>query len=217
MKLFIIPSLILLNLFFINDAFANNGAHWSVRSGIVIVNPNDNSSNVLSNDDGVTVDNASAVGLSFTYHFDDVWGVELLTASPFSHDITGTGSLKGLAIGDTKHLPPTLSLIYKWGDNYKYHVGVGVNHTVFFDTNSNDALTSALSANTTDIDLKSSTGVAFKFGFDMPISKNWSLSANAYWVDIDTKADVIVNGNVATTVAVELDPWVYMLGVSVDF
>lgn len=217
MKLFVISHLALLSVFFINNAFADHEPYWSASGGIVFVNPNDSSSSVLSNDDGVTVDSASAVGLSFTYHFDDVWAVELLTASPFSHDITGTGSLKGLAIGDTKHLPPTVSLIYKWGSDYQYHVGAGINHTVFFDTSSNDALTAALSADTTDIDLESSTGLAFKFGVDVPISKDWSLNANAYWIDIDTKADVIVNGNVATTVDVEIDPWVFMLGLSTRF
>ena len=207
-----------LTLSFTGNAVANdNFSQWTIRGGIANVSPDDSSSNVLSNDDGVSVDSATALGLSVTYHIDQDWGVELLAASPFSHDITGTGSLAGLAIGDTKHLPPTLSVIYKWGDNSQYHIGAGINHTVFFDSGTSDALTGALGANSTDIDLDSSTGASLKFGFDLPVSDDWSLSASVYWMDIDTKADVIVNGNVATTVDVQIDPWVYMIGLSTSF
>ena len=208
----------LLTVSFTHHALANdNQSNWTIRGGIANVSPDDSSTNVLTSNDGVSVDSATALGLSLTYHIDQNWGVEILAASPFSHDITGTGSLAGLAIGDTKQLPPTLSLLYKWGDNSQYHIGAGINHTVFFDSSTSDALTNALGATKTDIDLDSSTGAALKFGFDLPISDDWAVSANVYWIDIDTNADVIVNGNVATTVGVQIDPWVYMIGLSTNF
>ena len=206
-----------LTLTMAGNALANSDTQWTIRGGIANVNPDDSSGNVLSTTDGVTVDSATALGLSITYHFDQNWGVELLAASPFSHNITGTGTLAGLAIGETKQLPPTLSVIYKWGDNTQYHLGAGINHTIFFDSSTSNALTTALGANTTDIDLDSSTGAALKFGFDTPINKDWSIGASIYWIDIDTKADVIVNQAVATTVDVQIDPWVYMLGISTHF
>lgn len=211
-------ALSLLTLSLGSNALANdNQSQWTITGSIANVSPDDSSTNVLSNDDGVSVDSATALGLSLTYHIDQNWGVELLAASPFSHDISGTGSLAGLAIGDTKQLPPTLSVIYKWGDNSQYHIGAGINHTIFFDSGTSDALTTALGAEKTDIDLDSSTGAALKFGFDIPVSDDWALTTSVYWVDIDTDADVIVNGSVATTVGVQIDPWVYMIGLSTSF
>lgn len=197
-------------------AMAQEAGSWVLRTSIANVSPNDESGAVLGND-GVSVDSATGLGISLTYMVDNNWGVEVLAASPFSHTIDGTGNLAGLNIGKTKQLPPTVSAIYQWGSETKYHVGVGLNHTVFFDTNTSDALTSALGANSTDLDLESSTGLAFKIGFDMPVSKDWSFSGNIYYADIDTKGDVIVNGAVATTVDVQIDPVVYMLGFSTQF
>lgn len=193
-----------------------NDSGWLLRGSIATVNPNDESGSVLGND-GVSVDSATGLGLSLTYMFDRSWGVEILAASPFSHKIDGTGALAGLNIGETKQLPPTVSAIYQWGGDTKFHVGVGINHTVFFDTHTSDELTTALGANSTDLDLGSSTGLAFKFGFDVPVSKDWNFSGNIYYADIDTTADVIVNGAVATSVDVQIDPWVYMLGFSTSF
>lgn len=65
--------------------------------------PNNDSGAVLGND-GVTVNSSIGLGLSFTYMLDQNWGVELLAASPFTHDIAGTGALAGLDIGEAKQL-----------------------------------------------------------------------------------------------------------------
>ena len=191
-------------------------SNWVIRGGIANVSPDDSSGIVLGND-GVAVDSASALGLSFTYFYDTNWGVEILAATPFKHDITGVGALKGVDIGSTKQLPPTVSLVYQWGEQTKFHVGAGVNHTVFFDSGTSSVLTNALGANKTDLDLDSSTGLALKAGFDIPINDNWSFTGSVYWIDIDTNADVIVNGAVATTVDVQIDPMVYMLGFGTKF
>lgn len=202
---------------FVHPVLADDSsAHWVFRGSIANVSPNDSSGAVLGND-GVTVGSATATGLSLTYQFDQHWGVEVLAATPFTHSIDGTGALQGIAIGETKQLPPTVSAIYQWGDVTKFHAGVGINHTVFFDSHTDNALTSALSADTTDIDLDSSTGLAMKLGFDTPISADWRFSGSVYYINIDTQADVIVNGAVATTVDVNIDPWVYMLGFSKVF
>lgn len=189
---------------------------WVIRTGIAHVSPDDSSGIVLGND-GVSVDSASGLGLSFTYFFNNHWGVEVLAATPFSHSINGTGALAGLNIGKTKQLPPTVSMVYQWGEQTKFHVGAGINHTVFFDSSTSDALTAALGANSTDLDLSSSTGLALKAGFDYPVSQDWMFSGSLYFADISTDADVIVNGAVATTVDVTIDPWVYMLGFSTRF
>ena len=67
-----------------------------------------------------------------------------------------------------------------------------------------------------DLDLDASWGLALRAGVDVPINDNWSITASMYWIDIDTEAEV------STPVAdvdfdVEIDPFVYFLGVSYRF
>ena len=109
-------------------------SNWIFRAGVAQVNPNDDSGTVLGG--GVGVDSSTGIGLSVTYMFDKNWGFEVLGALPFSHDIHGTGALAGLDIGETKQLPPTLSFVYQWGGETKYHVGAGLNYTKFFEEKS---------------------------------------------------------------------------------
>jgi len=64
--------------------------------------------------------------------------------------------------------------------------------------------------------LSDSWGLAVRAGVDFPIGERWALNASMYWIDIDTEAKV------STDVAdvkfdVEIDPFVYMLGVSYRF
>jgi outer membrane protein len=68
-----------------------------------------------------------------------------------------------------------------------------------------------------DLDLDASTGLAVKAGFDTPIADNWYFSGSLYYMMIDTTADVFLRGNLATSVDVDIDPWVIMLGFSTKF
>lgn len=189
-------------------------SNWIFRTGLAHVSPNDDSGTVLGG--GVGVDSDTGLGISFTRMFDETWGVEVLAALPFTHDIVGTGALAGLDVGETKHLPPTVSLIYQWGEDTKFHVGAGINYTKFFEEESSSALNTALGA-ASNLELDASTGLAVKFGFDTPMTDDWTFSGSLYYMGIDTTADIIVNGAVAASVDVDIDPWVLMLGVGTHF
>ena len=76
----------------------NQDSSWVFRGTVAYVSPNDDSGPVLGND-GLTVDSGLGLGLSLTYMLDQNWGVEVLAATPFTHDLTGTGDLAGLDIG----------------------------------------------------------------------------------------------------------------------
>jgi len=189
-----------------------DGSNWIFRGTIAYVDPNDDSGEVLGG--GVSTDAALGLGLSFTYMIDDHWGVEILAATPFSHDIVGTGVLSGLDIGETKQLPPTVSVTYTWGESTTYHIGAGLNYTKFFDEQTDSALTAALDATSTKLELDASTGLSVQFGFDTPISDNWNITGGVYYKDIDTTADIFVDGTKAASVEVQIDPIVWMIGVS---
>ena len=68
------------------------------------------------------------------YFVRDNLGIELLAATPFSHEVTLGGSIDA---GTVKHLPPTLSLNYHFPTNsvWKPYVGAGINYTIFLTRN----------------------------------------------------------------------------------
>ncbi len=195
---------------------AHEAGDFFVRLGAVQIEPDASSGNILGG--GVDVDDATGLGFSGTWFATRHIGIEVLAALPFEHDITGTGALNGLDIGSTKHLPPTISLQYYplVESKFQPYVGVGLNYTTFFDSKTSSTLDTALNGNT-DISLDDSTGVAFQLGADLQLNNNWYLNAAVWKIDIETTADIKVNGTKATSVDVKIDPLVYMIGVGYSF
>ena len=191
---------------------------WFVRFGAVNVSPNSDSGAVLPDalgSNSLDVEADTQFGFNVTYMIDDTWGIEVLGASIFKHDIRGEGSLDGADIGVTEHLPPTISAVYnfKSGD-VRYHVGAGINYTKFFsDYPGADAQALGVS----DLDLDASVGLSLKAGFDVPIADDWFFTANMYYIMIETEADIIAGNTTITTVDVDINPFVFMIGLGYSF
>ncbi len=126
------------------NALGHEQGTWFVRGAITTVAPDASSSplnldGALIADSSADVDDNTQLGLTVGYMLTDRWAVELLASTPYSHDIeaaTGALGLGTVEAGETKHLPPTLSLHYflaapdaKW----QPCVGAGLNYTLFFD------------------------------------------------------------------------------------
>ena len=193
-------------------------SNWVFRGTVAHISPNDDSGSVLGGNEGVSVGSSTGLGLGFTYMMDKNWGFEILLATPFTHDIEATGDLAALGkIGETKHLPPTFSFTYNWGETTNFHVGAGLNYTKFFQEETTSSLTNGLGADSTALKLDASVGLSVQAGFDTPINDDWSFTGGIYYKKIDTTADVYANGAVATSVDVTIDPIVVTLGLSTKF
>lgn len=197
-------------------AMAHEAGEFFVRLGAVQIEPDASSGSVLGG--GVDVENATGLGFSGTWFATEHIGIELLAALPFEHDIVGAGALKGVDIGSTKHLPPTLSLQYYPLSDSKFqpYVGIGLNYTTFFNSKTSTTLDTALNGDT-DISLDDSFGVAFQLGADWQLNQNWYLNAAIWKIDIETTADISVDGTKAASVDVSIDPAVFMLGAGYAF
>ena len=221
-----------------------------VRGGVVNVSPDASSDGVaipalgISPIDGTSVDveDNTQLGLTFTYMMSSNFGLEVLAATPFKHDITADltaagivldGNSVGVApVGETTHLPPTVSAIwYPFGssDTVKPYVGAGLNYTVFFDEEVNPALeavTGRLAAGGVeappvplDMELDGSFGLAFQAGFDWELDSKWHLNASVRWIDIGTDAE-LTNADLGTVITVDnvdIDPWVYQVNIGYQF
>ncbi|MEZ5536291.1 MAG: OmpW family outer membrane protein [Thiolinea sp.] len=182
-----------------SQAFAYEPGDIVLRVGAAQVDPaGDGLDTALGH---IDVDSNTQLGLSTSYMVTDKLGVAVLAATPFKHDIT----LDGETIGDTKHLPPTVTLQYHidTGSAFRPYLGAGFNYTHFF---SEDSVAGKL-------DLDHSFGLAAEAGFDYALNDRWALNAAVYYADIDTTAKL----DGAKLGDVEIDPWVYMLGASYRF
>lgn len=187
-------------VFSAQTALAHDAGDKLIRVGITTVDPKSN------NNPTVDVDSGTTLTFNGTWFYSENWGIELLAALPFSHDI----ELKdGTKVGETDHLPPTLSLQYHFITDGKFqpYVGAGVNMTIFFDEDLSGPLAGS------GLDLETSFGLAAQVGVDIELNDKWLLNLDVRWIDISTEAEV--NG---TSIGdVDIDPLVYGINIGYRF
>lgn len=217
-------------------AQAFEAGDFVLRAGAVHVAPDDSSDSITVGgapllgagvDSKVSVDTNTQLGLRATYMVTNHLGLGVLGATPFKHNINGGGDLPGdLKLGETKHLPPTLTLQYfpmASSSAFQPYAGVGVNYTVFFEEKTSSNLDNALGVASSELELDDSVGVAVEVGMDYMLSENFGLNAAIWWADINTDARVDVFDANGTKLAetdefeVEIDPMVYMVGFTYKF
>lgn len=185
---------------------------WVVRLGVAHVSPNDDSGALNGGDAPadarVGVDSGTSLGITLAYMLSDKLGIGVLGALPFKHDITGAGALDGAGkIAEVKQLPPTVTLQYHFSPaaTVRPYVGAGLNYTTFFSEKTSGAIEDF------DISLDDSFGWAVEAGVDMDLNRDWFVSAQLWYLAIDTKAKLTGPADLGD-VSVDIDPWVAMIG-----
>jgi len=184
-----------------------------VRAGASYVDPDSNGLTIDGSN--LAADSAASLTFNIEYLFAESWGVELLAAVPFKHDLQVDGS----TIGETSQLPPTLSI--KWHPSIGMiapYIGVGVNWTIFFNEK--------LDGGEDVLALDDSFGLAGQVGFDWVFANNWLVNVDVRYIQIETDATVggetaFILSNGATYAVdagtVDINPWVYTLNVGYKF
>lgn len=204
-------------------AQAHKAGDVIIRAGAATVDPNEDSSALSIAGAKVggtkaTLDSDTQLGLTGTYMLTDHIGLELLAATPFQHEVgvKGLGGLDG-KLADIKHLPPTLSLQYypmHPSSAFQPYVGAGINYTLFFD----EELTGQRkSQGFSNLELDDSVGLAAQVGMDYMLTDHVLLNAAVWYIDIDTTATTDLAGVGKVKADVDVDPWVYMVGVGYKF
>ena len=215
-------------------SLANQAGDIVVRGGATMVSPDSGSAGVALDAALtpllLTVDDNTQLGLNFVYFIDSNWAIELLAATPFTHDVIlkdpdGVTSsvygidLNGEKLAEVTHLPPTLSALYYFdtGSAFKPYVGAGINYTIFFDE---QFTATPKAAGFKNLELDGSFGLSVQVGMDYELDENWSLNISARYIDIATDAsfDLTDPLNVGLegrgSASIDVDPMVYsvMLG-----
>ena len=170
---------------------AQSQGDWTVGFGLGFVNPKSDNGTLLGA--AATVDDSVRPTITGEYFFRDNWGIEILAATPFEHDVNVGGGYAATV----KQLPPTLTVNYHIPTQSAFtpFVGLGLNYTTFFDEETPLGT----------ISLDDSWGVAAHAGVDYKVSDNGSLRMDVRWIDINS--DVTLNGGYIGEA--EIDPLVW--------
>ena len=197
-------------------ASAYEPGDFYMRLGATNVDPDDPNGDItLPGADPLDIEVDDAWSLTFTgsYQWTKNWAVEVLAAVPFEHDI----ELEDLGkVGETKHLPPTVSLQYHFLPDGKFqpYVGAGINYTIFFD----DGPEGALKDLGGDLEIEdNSFGLAGQIGFDYMLNDRWFLNLDLRYISIETEAKVTIPGVGSIKEDVDINPFVYGVNVGYKF
>lgn len=227
MKKTLLASILLSTLTLPSLASANQAGDFLTRGGLTNVSPDSGKSGVyveaLGGDTplSISVGDDTQLGLNFVYFFNTNWAIEVLAATPFTHDVTIHDSqgvsegifdvdVNGIALGEVTQLPPTVSALYYFdtSSDFKPYVAAGINYTIFFDEEFEAAPKSLGFKN---LELDASLGLSFQVGADYHINDNWYVNASARYIDIDTRVTFDIGDTIKGSSEVDVDPMVYSL------
>jgi len=184
-------------------SLAQDAGRWTLGIGAHNVAPKSGNGTLTATPLGnleMDVGSSARPTITAEYFIRDNLGIEVLAALPFQHAIGVVGVGK---VGSTRQLPPTVSLQYHFGEGkVRPFLGLGLNYTTFFDTDSQGAIAG------TDLDLSDSWGLAGHAGIDFQLGEKGAIRIDYRMIDIDTR--VKLNGaNLGTRNTVNIDPSVY--------
>ena len=177
---------------------------------------------------GIDVDSAYSLGIDITYMVTNNFGVELMLDTSSTHDVTGTGDLAGVKIGDVTVLPPSIIAVWHFmpSNNIRPYLGAGLNYTMFFNESTTSEFTQVIDAvatggtgavTSTGLSVDDAFGLVVQAGVNFDINKDWYVSLDAKYIDLDTTATVQANGADAVKVDFDVNPLVLGVGIGTSF
>jgi outer membrane protein len=121
----------------------------------------------------------------------------------------GEGDIDGVDLGDFWVFPPALTLQYHFDSNggFKPYVGAGLHYIHFFGEGDSEL-------GGAQIKLDDALGFTLQAGVDVAIGDGWYFNADVKktWIDTDASWD-----GAPVTAEVDIDPWIFSLGVGYRF
>lgn len=217
-------------------AFAPVLAHaeagdWVVRARVVDVAPNEDSklgktvnkniAPVMSSGAELSVDNNVIPELDISYYFTKNIAAELILALGSRHDVSIKGDAGGVVgnqkIGSINALPPTLTAQWHFNPDKTFdpYVGAGVNYTNMLDRNL-QLRSGALAGSKIKVDADS-WGYALQAGLDVNLKDGWLINADVKYVTMDTDVKLKTGGTWAKIDSLDINPWVFGVGIGKKF
>lgn len=204
---------------------------WVVRARTVNVSPNEDSSlgktvnkniaPVMSPGAELSVDNNVIPELDISYYVTKNIAAELILALGTRHDVSVVGdSLSTVGnqdLGSINALPPTLTAQWHFNPDQTFdpYVGAGINYTNMLDRNlrySSGPLTGVKIKVDSD-----SWGYVLQAGLDINLKDGWLINADVKYVTMDTTVKTNIGGNWIKIDSLDIDPWVFGIGIGKRF
>jgi len=181
-------------------AAASPLSRWTFGARALDVKPN-----VSSSLSGIDVDDKWTGELNSTYFFTPNFAVEG-SITWAKQDV----AFRGTDVGALKMMPLTFTAQYHFTNlgMWKPYVGGGFNYTYFYERDLGNNAGASVN--------KDSWGGALQAGFDYQIQRNWSLNIDVkyLWINNDIRFNNINSGN---SNSLDLDPWMFGIGVRYRF
>ena len=193
-----------------------NAGDWTVRVRVINIDPNESSGEIGETGSEIAVDSATVPEVDVSYNFTKRLGLELIAAVA-DHGLSATGgALNGADLGTVSLLPPTLVLQFHPfpGGLFDFYIGAGINYTSFY---SYDLSSDLAELGVTDIDFTSSFGLAGDVGLSFFIGDHFHINGDIKYIQISTDAKIRTAEGILDTVSVDINPWVFGLGVGWKF
>ena len=182
----------------------SNTGDFMVRVQGTYVDFNDDASGLP-----IELDNEFIPTATLTYFFNNNLAVELFCCFAKLEAEGTRGPIDGVDLGDFWVFPPALTLQYHFDNfgGFKPYVGAGVQYIHFFSEGRSD-----LPGNP-KIDLDDAVGFTLQAGVDISLGDGWYLNADIKktWIETDASWSGV------TTADVDVDPWIYSVGLGYRF
>jgi len=207
---------------------------WVLRGRVVSVSPNEDSSlgktvnqnvgagaTVMSPGAELSVDSNVIPEFDISYYFTKHIAAELILALGTKHDVSVKGdslaTVGNQNLGSVNALPPTLTLQWHFNPDQTFdpYVGAGINYTAMLDRNLKFE-SGALAGTKIKVD-SDSWGYALQAGFDINLKDGWLINADVKYITIDTDVKTKLAGGWTKIDSLDIDPWVFGIGVGKKF
>jgi outer membrane protein len=165
------------------------------------------------------VDGNTIPEIDFSYYFTKNIAAELILATGTRHDVSikgNTGALGNQPLGSVNLLPPTLTLQWHFlpDQTIDPYLGAGVNYTRALDRNL--ATTAGIPGLPIHIE-RNSFGLAFQAGVDVNLKDGWMINADVKKAFISTDVSVNAGAGFVKIDNLDIDPWIFGMGIGKRF
>lgn len=205
------------------SAQAQSQGSWLVRGGVMQLAPQVTSGTLTAPSlpgAQTAVGNSTQLAGGITYMVSNNLAIDLPLALPFKHDLYGSGSIAGVGkIGDTKAVPATLMLQYRFGDAsavFRPYMGIGVTYAKFDGEHSTAALsglTGGTPSNPTLLSIQSKLAGTAQVGGSYKIDERWFVDAALTKTPLSTRNTL----STGQTLDIKLNPLGISVGVGMRF
>lgn len=204
---------------------------WVVRARAVNINPdedsklgrtlNKNVASVMSSGAELKVDSNTIPELDISYYFTKNIAAELILATGSKHEVSITGdagpTVGNQLLGSVDVLPPTLTVQWHFNPDQTIdpYVGAGINYTAFLDKRLN-VRQGPLAGSKIRVD-SDSWGYALQAGVDINLKDGWLVNADIKYVNIETDVELKHTGIWKKIDSLDINPWVFGVGIGKKF